>query len=156
MITNDNIAVEKHFNMVLRLAMARVGDKHRADDVVQEVFYRFLKKDRQFENEEHLKAWLIKVTINCSKNVFLDSFFKNTAELTEDIVFNDPEESSVYYAVLSLPSKYRTVIHLFYYEDMPVKEIAGLLNSKETTVKSQLHRAREMLKEKLKEDCEIV
>ena len=142
MITNDNRAVEKHFNMVLRLALARVGDKHRADDVVQEVFYRFLKKDRSFESDEHLKAWLIKVTVNCSKNVFLDKFFKNTAELTEDI--------------LSLPSKYRTVIHLFYYEDMPVKEIAKLLNTKETTVKSQLHRAREMLKEKLKEDCEIV
>lgn len=156
MITNDNRAVEKHFNMVLRLALARVGDKHRADDVVQEVFYRFLKKDRSFESDEHLKAWLIKVTVNCSKNVFLDKFFKNTAELTEDIVFNDPEESDVYYSVLSLPSKYRTVIHLFYYEDMPVKEIARILNTKETTVKSQLHRAREMLKEKLKEDCEIV
>ena len=156
MVTNDNIAVEKHFNMVLRLALARCGDKHRADDVVQEVFYRFLKKDREFESDEHLKAWLIKVTINCSKNVFLDDFFRNTAELTEEISFNDPEESDVYYAVLSLPSKYRTVIHLFYYEDMPVKEIAEILNTKETTVKSQLHRAREMLKEKLKEDCEIV
>ena len=51
MITNDNRAVEKHFNMVLRLALARVGDKHRADDVVQEVFYRFLKKDRSFESD---------------------------------------------------------------------------------------------------------
>ena len=156
MVTNDNIAVEKHFNMVLRLALARCADKHRADDVVQEVFYRFLKKDREFESEEHLKAWLIKVTINCSKNVFLDDFFRNTAELTEEISFTDPEESDVYYAVLSLPSKYRTVIHLFYYEDMPVKEIADMLNTKETTVKSQLHRAREMLKEKLKEDFEIV
>jgi RNA polymerase sigma-70 factor (ECF subfamily) len=155
-VTNDNAAVEKHFNMVLRLALARCGEKHRADDVVQEVFYRFLKKDREFENEEHLKAWLIKVTINCSKNVFLDDFFRNTAELTEEISFNDPEESDVYYAVLSLPSKYRTVIHLFYYEDMQIKEIAEILNTKETTVKSQLHRAREMLKEKLKEDCEIV
>lgn len=156
MITNDRSAVETHFNMVLRLALARVGDKHRADDVVQEVFYRFLKKDRKYESDEHLKAWLIKVTINCSKNVFLDSFFKNTVELTEDVVFNDPEESDVYSAVLSLPSKYRTVIHLFYYEDMPVKEIAEILNTKESTVKSQLHRAREMLREKLKEDCEIV
>ena len=156
MFTNDNMSVEKHFNMVLRLALARVGDKHRADDVVQEVFYRFLKKEREFESEEHIKAWLIKVTINCSKNVFLDSFFKNTAELTADIVFTDPEESDVYYAVLSLPSKYRTVIHLFYYEDMPIKEISEILKTKESTVKSQLHRAREMLKEKLKEDCEIV
>ncbi len=156
MITNDRSAVGTHFNMVLRLALARVGDKHRADDVVQEVFYRFLKKDRKYESDEHLKAWLIKVTINCSKNVFLDSFFKNTVELTEDVVFNNPEESDVYSAVLSLPSKYRTVIHLFYYEDMPVKEIAEILNTKESTVKSQLHRAREMLREKLKEDCEIV
>lgn len=142
--------------MVLRLAIARTGDKHHADDVVQEVFYRFFKKDREFHSEEHLKAWLIKVTVNCSKNVFLDAFFKNTSELTEDIVFNDPEDSGVYFAVMSLPAKYRTVIHLFYYEDMPVKDIAKLLNTKETTVKSQLHRAREMLKEKLKEDCGIV
>lgn len=156
MIRNTEDAVHKYFNMVLRLALARTGNKHHADDVVQEVFYRFFKKDREFQSEEHLKGWLIKVTVNCSKNIFLDAFFKNTSELTEDIVFNDPEDSGVYFAVMSLPAKYRTVIHLFYYEDMPVKHIAKLLNTKETTVKSQLHRAREMLKEKLKEDCGIV
>lgn len=156
MLANNAYAIEKYFDMVLRLALARTGDKHHADDVVQEVFYRFVKKERNFESEEHLKAWLIKVTINCSKNVFLNDFFKNTLPLTEEITFENPEEGEVYYTVMSLPAKYRTVIHLFYYEDMPIKDISNLLNLKESTVKSQLHRAREMLKEKLKEDIEIV
>ncbi len=142
--------VEKYFNMVYKLALARTKSTDSADDVAQEVFLRYIRKDREFASDEHIKAWLIRVTLNCSKNVFTDTWSKKTVPLTEDITFETKEKSDVYYLTLELPQKYRTVIHLFYYEDLSVSEIAEILKTKESTVKSQLHRAREMLKTKLK------
>ena len=142
--------VEKYFNMVYKLALSQTKDKTNTDDVVQEVFLRYIRGNTAFESEEHIKAWLIRVTINCSKNTFLDSWFKKTVPLTEELTFESKEKGDVYYAALELPHKYRTVIHLFYYEELSVREIAKYLKTKESTVKSQLHRGREMLKEKLK------
>jgi len=142
--------VEKYYNMVYKLALSQTKDRTNTDDVVQEVFLRYIRGDTAFESEEHIKAWLIRVTINCSKNTFSNSWFKKTVPLTEEIVFESKEKGDVYYATLELPPKYRAVIHLFYYEDLTVVQIAKYLNSKESTIKSQLHRAREMLKEKLK------
>lgn len=147
----EHTIIEKYFDMVYHLALSQTKDKHHADDVVQEVFLRFVKTDKPFNDEEHAKAWLIRVTINCSKNVFNNSWFKKTEPLNEDIVFETKEESDVYYAVAELPVKYRTVIHLFYYEDLSVSQIAEYLKIKQSTVKSQLHRGRELLKSKLKE-----
>lgn len=142
--------IQKYFNMVYKIALSRTGSVHHAEDVVQETFLRYLKSDKEFETEEHLKAWLIRVTINCSKSIFLSSWYKKSIPLTEDITFDSPEKSDVYYAALALPQKYRTVIHLFYYEDMSVRQISETLGIKESTVKSQLHRGRELLKENLK------
>lgn len=137
---------EKYFDTVYRLALSQTQDKHKADDVLQEVFLRFLKSDKEFEDEEHVKAWLIRVTINCSKNTFSDLWVKRTVPLTDDLTFDMPEKNDIYFAVAKLPQKYRTVIHLFYYEDLSVSMIAKYLKTKESTVKSQLHRGREMLK----------
>ena len=139
----------KYFDTVYRLALARTKDSAIADDVCQEVFLKYIKSDKQFESEEHVKAWLIRVTINCSKSVFTSSWFKKTRPLSEELVFNTPEKNDIYHSVMKLPKKYSTVIHLFYYEDMPIAEIARLLNTKESTVKSHLFRARNLLKEHL-------
>ncbi len=147
-MTKDQV-VEKYFNMVYKLALNQTKDRHHAEDVTQEVFLRYIKKDYNFESEEHIKAWLLRVTINCSHNVFNSSWFKKTTPITEDIAFENEEMGDVYYATLELPQKYRTVIHLFYYEDFSVAEISRYLNINEATVKSQLHRGREKLKEKL-------
>ena len=148
-MTKDQV-VEKYFNMVYKLALNQTKDKNHADDVTQEVFLRYIKTDYHFESEEHIKAWLLRVTINCSHNVFNSSWFKKTTPITEDIVFENEEKGEIYYATLELPQKYRTVIHLFYYEDLSIAEISRYLNINEATVKSQLHRGREKLKEKLK------
>ena len=142
---------QKYFDNIYRLALSRTGNKSDAEDVTQEVFVRFLKTDTHFFSEEHAKAWLIKVTINCSKNVFLSSHYRKNVALTEDIPFSQPELEELYLVVARLPLKYRTVIHLFYYEDMSVSSISKCLNLKETTVKSQLHRGRELLKTMLKD-----
>lgn len=142
--------IDRYFDTVYRLALSRTKDKQHAEDVTQDVFLRYIKTDKAFENEDHVKAWLIRVTINCTNSLFTSSFYKNTAPLTEEIKFEMKEKSDVYYAVANLPSKYRTVIHLFYYEDMAIKDIANIMKTKESTIKSQLHRARTLLKKSLK------
>ena len=138
-------AFERYSDMVYRLAFARVKNKYDADDILQEVFLRFIKAKNKAINEEHTKALLIRITINCSKSLLTSSWFKRTEPLSENLSVQD-ESFDTLDAVLRLPQKYRTVIHLHYYMGYSVDEIAALLKSKPSTVKSQLHRARKMLK----------
>lgn len=141
--------VEKYFDMIYRLALSQTKNRDSADDAVQEVFLRFLKSDKEFESDEHIKAWLIRVAVNCCHNVFSNSWAQKTTPLTEDIIFDTKEKGDVYYAVLELPQKYRAVIHLFYYEDMSIEEISKTLGQNASTVKSQLSRGRKMLRNML-------
>ena len=104
--------VEKYFDTIYRLALSQTQDSTKADDVLQDVFVKYIKTDKKFESEEHIKAWLIRVTINCSKSTFTNSWVKKTVPLTDDITFEIPEQEDVYYAVAKLPKKYRAVIHL--------------------------------------------
>ena len=138
--------VEKYSNMIYRLALIITRTKENSEDVYQEVFLRLAKKMPDFKSEEHEKAWLIRVTINCSKNLLNSKFFKNTSELKEDIPFETEEKHNIYYSVQKLPIKYKTIVHLYYYENYKIKEISQILKMKENTVKSYLARAREKLK----------
>ncbi len=153
-----NSIIEKYFNMIYKLAIAETKDVHTAEDVTSDVFLKFMQTNKAFESEEHIKAWLLRVTINTSKSFFSSSWFKKTVPLEETLEAAEipEEESEVYLAVMKLPEKYRTVIHLFYYEELTVREISEVINSNESTVKSQLSRARAMLKEILKGESELV
>ncbi len=142
--------IEKYSNMVYRLAVARTGKTEEAQDVYQEVFLRLAKKMPDFESEEHKKAWLIRVAINCSKTLLNSSFVRHRAELDENLSFETPERHDLYYAVLKLPIKYRTVVHLYYYENYSIKEISKILKTNENTVKTRLSRARKQLEEAVK------
>ena len=151
--------VEKYFDMIYRLAFSQTKNREHTDDVVQEVFLRFIKSDKSFESDEHIKAWLIRVTLNCSHSVFSSSWYKKTVPLAEnenELIFDSAEKSDVYYAVAELPPKYRAVIHLFYYEDMSIEEISKYLKINPSTIKSQLSRGRKLLREKLKGGYEFV
>ena len=139
-------------DMVYRLAFARTGTRHDADDVYEEVFLRYLKKKPTFQSEEHRRAWLIRVTINCS-NTFLTSIWqRRTQELPEDLPFRQQEDYQLYNYLRQLSAKYRSVIHLFYYEEMSVEEIGRLLHLKPSTVRTRLTRAREQLRQIIKEE----
>ena len=149
--------IKKYFDMVYKLALSQTGDFHHGEDVCGDVFLKFLQAKKKFESEEHVKAWLIRVTINSAKGIFSTSWHKKTVPLEEDIMAEMPqEESEVYEEVLRLPKKYRAVIHLFYYEDMSIAEISRVLNINSSTVRSQLHRGREILKKKLKGEYDFV
>ena len=138
-------AFNKYSDMVYRLAFARVKNKYDADDILQEVFLRFIKSKDKVNNEEHAKALLIRITINCSKSMLTSSWFKKTEALSENLSVTMPENDTLE-AVLRLPQKYRTVIHLHYYCGFSVEEIGKILDHNPSTVKSQLHRARMKLK----------
>ncbi|MGL4450570.1 MAG: RNA polymerase sigma factor [Sarcina sp.] len=139
-------------NMVYRLAFSRTKNVYDAQDITQEVFLKLVNSEKIFETQEHLKAWLIKVTINLSKNLLGSAWFRKTTVLEDNLVMYLKEESEVYKYVLDIPTKYRTVIHLFYYEGLKTYEIANILNIKEGTVRSQLSRAREILKRSINEE----
>lgn len=151
--------VEKYFDMIYRLAFAQVKSGEYADEVVQEVFLRFLRSDKAFESDEHIKAWLIRVAINCGHNIFSNSWYKKTVPLVEneiDSVVDMEEKSDIYYAIKELPQKYSAVIHLFYYEDMSIEDISKYLKLNLSTVKSQLSRGRKILRKKLEGGIDFV
>ena len=154
----------KNSDLVYKLAYARTKNQADAEDLYQEVFLRTLHSQPQFNSDEHCKAWLIRVTVNCSINFFSSLWRKNVilteSPLKEGIsnnpVYANPEKSEVFYAVMALPEKYRIIIHLYYYEDYSIVEIGEMLNRKEATVKTQLHRARKLLKQNLKGEYDYV
>lgn len=138
--------IEVYSNTVYRFALSLTRQKDVAEDVFQNVFLRYMKKRPQFKNEEHAKAWFYVVTRNCSRMHFTSAFMRYTAPLLDDIPSLTSEEKGLYYDVLKLPEKYRTVIHLFYYEGYSTQQISSLLNKKDATVRTRLRRARELLK----------
>ncbi len=147
--------VNMYSNMVYRLAFSQTRNKSDADDTFQEVFIRYIKKKPEFETEEHRKAWLIRVTINCSKKLWASTWRRRTEELDESIVFEMEEEKNLYYELQQLPVKYRAVIHLFYYENLSIEEISEVLKQKPSTIRTQLTRGRRKLKEILKEGYHV-
>lgn len=145
-------SINKYSDLVYKLAYCRTKNKYDAEDIFQDVFLQFIKYQSSLTGEEHIKAWLIRVTINCCNKHFLSLKNRPCELLPEDLVYLTPEESEVYQAVLSLPKKYRTVIHLFYYEELSLKQISEVLGQKEGTIKSLLSRGRNLLKLKLLDD----
>lgn len=141
--------IEKYADMVYRLALSRTRNIENSQDVFQEVFYRLSKKMPEFKSEEHTKAWLIRVTINCSKTLLGSKWNTKIETLEENMCIEEPQVKEILEEVLELPQKYRTVIHLYYYEDLTIKEIAKVLRTNENTVKTWLARARNKLKHKM-------
>lgn len=149
--------VDKYKELVYGVAYTNVKRKSEADDVFQEVFLTYFSKERKFEDEEHIKAWLIRTTINMCRrenlslwnlrNVFTDEIGEN-----EKIKLRTKEEEQLLEAVMSLSSKYRLPVWLHYFEGMPTEEVARTLGLKNDAVRKRLSRARAQLKEQLKED----
>jgi len=149
--TNEYIqhVLEKYSTMLIKLAFTYVKNIADAEDITQDVFVSLMKKGSNFESEEHEKAWLLRVTINRCKNHLKSSWNKLKVPLEEDISYLPVEEIEVLILVLDLPPKYRSVIHLYYYENYSINEIAKLLTKSPATVGTWLSRGRNLLKTKL-------
>ena len=126
-----------------------------AEDIVQEAFLQYYTSKKEFDDEQHIRAWLIRVVINKAKNCNLTFCRRNKCSLDdyiETLVFETPASKELFEEVMKLPEKYRIVIHLFYYEDYSVREIADILKLSESNAKVRLTRGRTLLRNVLKEE----
>ena len=147
-------AFEKYRNNIYAIAFNHFRNRQDAEDAVQEVFLKYHRSDKDFDSADHIRNWLIRVAINECKNVTLSSWFKKReplADYEQTLRFEEPEQTRLFESVMALPSKYRSVLHLFYYEDYSVREIAKLLGISESAVTTRLARGRNKLKKELKE-----
>lgn len=155
-MTNDNFvcAVERNHKRLFIIALSYTKNHQDAEDILQNVFLKLWKHNREFTEENHMDKWLTRVCINECKNYIKLPFKKNTSldEAAQLYTFDKPRDFDVFNALMSLSRKEHTAIVLFYYEDMSTKEIAKLLNIKEPTIKTRLRRGRMKLKEILGED----
>jgi RNA polymerase sigma-70 factor (ECF subfamily) len=150
--------INRYSDSLFRIAYSICQNRQDAEDAVQTTFFKFYTLKKNFQNDEHIKNYLIKMTVNHCKSIFSASWkkkvvlfdeFKNDEYYTLDT--ND-EHYELYKAVMSLPEKLRIVIHLYYFEDYSVKEISELISVKETTIQTRLMRARTKLKIMLEEN----
>lgn len=148
------ILIEKYKNNIYAIAFNVCKNAQDAEDVVQDTFIRYLSSKKDFETEQHIRAWLIRVTINNAKNKNNTFFRRNTLPLEHymnTLTFESSESYELFETVMKLPEKYRVIIHLFYYEDYSINEIADILKISVSNVKVRLSRGRMLLRQKLKE-----
>ena len=144
-------------NNVYAAAFSICKNASDAEDVVQDTFLQYYMTHINFDNEHHIRAWLLRVAINKAKNI-QSSFWHRKGMPLDDFIetlsFETPETKELFEEVMKLPEKYRVVVHLFYYEDYSIKEIAKILRTTESNIKVRLSRGRVKLKDALKEDWE--
>lgn len=158
-------ALNKYQSNVYKAAFYICGNPEDAEDVAQEVFLAYYNTGTDYTSEEHIRSWLLKVAVNKARNLRKSFWTKRRIDIPhftewleaytqEQTVEYDDESIELIKAVMSLPDKCRIAVHLFYYEDYSVKQIAGVMGVKENTVKAHLHRGRTLLKSMLKENWE--
>ena len=151
---NDEEMVKAYSDMIFGVAMRYVRNRTDADDVYSDVFYRYFRRERSFDSEEHRKAWLLRVTINASKEFLMKRQYHE--ELNDDMFSDEdifaPASTSmddiiaVRAALRELDETHREIIELYYLNGLSVPEIAQMLQKSVNTVKSQLLRGRKKLK----------
>jgi len=148
-------AVRREADALFRLAYTQLRSRADAEDVVQEVFLIYLRRAPRFESEAHERAWLMRVTINRCRDILRSAWVKRRAEMPDDLPDDRTDEADeLLAAVLALPVKYRTPIHLYYYEGYAIREIAELLGCRPATVGTRLARGRALLRRALTEEEE--
>lgn len=149
--------IERYQNSLYAAAFNTCQNQMDAEDVVQETFVQYYTSRKEFESEQHIRAWLLRVVINKARNINRTFWKKNKSSLEdyiETLTFPDSQSRDLFEEVMKLPDKYRIVIHLFYYEDYSVREIADILKLSESNVKVRLSRGRALLRDSLKEEWE--
>ncbi len=152
MITDLKEICQKYGDRLYAAAFNICRQCEDAEDAVQEGLIRLYRCDAEFESEEHLKAWLFKVTVNVAKSMRRSFWNRNRTsyeDYMDSLVFEEPSDRTLMDAILRLPEKYRIVVHLHYYEGYKTREIAEILKLSENTVKTRLLNSRKILKKEL-------
>ena len=145
MIIDIEQIVEKYSNMIMQIAYQNCYNKSEAEDITQEIFIKLIKNAEKIDSEEHLKAWLIRATINLSRDYNKSFWNKNTLKLDEELRYFDTEVQEVFKEISNLKPTYRNIIYLYYYQGYKINDIAKILNMSPNTVSSNLTRARKKL-----------
>ncbi len=150
---------KEYYLLAYRIAFSQMKNRADAEDAAQEVFIRLLLHEREYESEEHVRAWVTRVTLNLCKDIQKSRWKKSCVgieelperelEAAENSFLNEDETLAF---VLALPENYKNCLYLFYYEDYSFKEFADILGMQENTVKTNLRRGREKLKELLEQE----
>ncbi|MDR0459306.1 MAG: sigma-70 family RNA polymerase sigma factor [Coriobacteriales bacterium] len=152
-------AVRRYKDMVYAIALTHTSKRQDADDVFQEVFLVYHRKRPVFINEDLRRGWLITTTINCARQLIGSSWSRKVVHMqtgqfeqltAEDYSFGNDDEDEILAVMRELPSIYRSVLHLFYFEDLPIAQIAEVLAIEPGTVRVQLSRGRSLMKNLLK------
>lgn len=155
METSEYIRIaEQYTDIVYRVAISYCKNKNDAEDAVQNTFVKLLKTDTEFNDDEHIRKWLIRVAVNECKNMWKSFWRRNVTsfeELEKEPEYIESDKTELFSEVMKLPQKYRVVLHLYYYEGYCVKEIARLVGISESNVQTRLMRARNKLKLQLEE-----
>ena len=147
-----NRAIERYADTVRRICMLHLKNRADTEDIFQTVFLKYLLHTAPFADDEHEKAWLIRVTINACRDLLRSFFRSRTVPLdavAEQVAELSPDHREVLDAVLSLPQKYKDVVYLHYYEGYAAPEIGRILGKNVNTVYTLLNRAKQQLREKL-------
>lgn len=167
-IEDKELIIDEIMNLygqeILQLAYSYVNNKAIAEDLTQDIFVKCYKNLHTYSGKAKLRTWLWRIAINHCKDFHRSWYQKNVVtageeipihgtnkELVEQTVIQREEDDELIAAIMTLPIKYREVIYLFYYEDLPIKEIAAVTETGQNTVKTRLRRAKELLKERLEE-----
>ena len=140
---------------VLRVALAQTGSPSDADDVFQDVFMRLLENSTTFKSDEHLKAWLLRVTINRCHDLARSVWNRRTEGFERqhaDIAAPEAFRADIWEVVSELSPDLRAVVHLFYVEGYSTEEIAAIVECQPSTVRTRLHRARQQLRAPLQNE----
>lgn len=148
------IFAEKYMDMIYRVAYSWTKNVEDANDVTQDVLIQLFKTTKKFETDSHLKNWLIRVTVNQCKMIFRSPWNRtdDISEYAETLGFEDQNHLDLFLAVMKLDKKYRVPLMLFYYEGYSTSEISSFLNLPEKTISTRLFRAKNKLKDYLKEE----
>lgn len=159
LLNNDaEYVVKLYSDMIYGIALSHLCKKEDAEDIMQEVFLTYFQKNKVFNDENHRKAWLIRVTLICCKRMHAINK-KHQYVLIDDadvaVQFEYEEDKYVYQAVPSLPDNLKSVIYLYYFEELSAKEIGNILKIRESAVFMRLSRGRALLKERLGSDYDL-
>ncbi|MBN9106798.1 MAG: sigma-70 family RNA polymerase sigma factor [Propionibacteriaceae bacterium] len=154
---DTHAVVMRYQRMVYGIALTHTGCRGDADDAFQDVFLAYHRRQPSFRSEEHRKAWLITTTLNCARQIAGSSWRTRVVPLAPDadaaapkqFEFATLEQNLVFAALRTLPATYRTVLHLFYFDDLAVARIAEILEVSVATVKMRLSRGRQMMRDRL-------
>lgn len=155
MLTNERFTclAQRYIDTVYRVALNYLKSPSDADDITQNVFLKLLQEKKPFDSDEHVKHWLIRVTVNECKNLVRSRWWRaeSIEEYAGQLAFDNQAQSDLFHMVMALPRKYRLPIYLYYYEGYSTREIGQMLKLPKNTVCTQLKRGRELLKESLQE-----